>query len=585
MVEKGKPSEALREARRLTGIAEKVFGRDSAESIASEVLLGTAMLMTGNYSDSVIHMETLLPRALEKIGPKSEVVGSIFNNLGVAYKSLDLQDKALDYYNRTLEIYLEIDHIPRNRIVLLNNIASLLQKTGRRTESDEAYLIALGLAESYPGAKSIDLIDLLSNIGSNMLDAGDFDKAFGYLTRALDKCKLEFGRDNWNCAPIIQSLGKLQIEVFNITRAIEYLKEAQKIYSKTQGQESESVAEVLNLLGDAERIAGNHTEAINLQNQALRIWQRIHGNDHSSASLALHDLGLSHLDAGNAELAIKYLTESLAIRSRIYGDDHPYTANTILVIGIAQKLTSKFELYRSSVQRALTIYQKNFGDLNPKTANAAAHLADYFLSGAQDAMGAALLKISVNAYQSARVLVSQIGAAELRSYTDSVAGTYQKLAGVLTDQGRLAEAQMVLDMLKEDEQFDFIRRSAGADPRRTRIGYTPTEERWMGRYREIADRLAALGKEEQALQKQAKLGLSEEQKKRQAALAADLKVAQSAFQAYLEEMRGEFAARGPARSVEFAESSVKALDELQDLLKGLGDDVALLRIYLTDEQV
>jgi CHAT domain-containing protein len=94
-----------------------------------------------------------------------------------------------------------------------------------------------------------------------------------------------------------------------------------------------------------------------------------------------------------------------------------------------------------------------------------------------------------------------------------------------------------------------------------------------------------LGREEQALQKQAKLGLSEEQKKRQAALAADLKVAQAAFESFLEQMRQEFAARGPARSVEFAESSVKALAELQDLLKGLGDDVALLRIYLTDEQV
>jgi CHAT domain-containing protein len=140
-------------------------------------------------------------------------------------------------------------------------------------------------------------------------------------------------------------------------------------------------------------------------------------------------------------------------------------------------------------------------------------------------------------------------------------------------------------MLKEDEQFDFIRRSAGSDPRRTRIGYTPTEERWMSRYREIADRLAALGREEQALQKQAKLGLTEEQKKRQAALAADLKVAQAAFQSFLEQMRQDFAAKGTARSAELAESSVKALAELQSLLKGLGEGVVLLQIYLTDERV
>jgi CHAT domain-containing protein len=195
------------------------------------------------------------------------------------------------------------------------------------------------------------------------------------------------------------------------------------------------------------------------------------------------------------------------------------------------------------------------------------------------------LKRSVNDFQAIREESSSLGTKSSASLAEKLSPRYEQLALLLSIQGRLAEAQMVLDMLKEDEQFDFIRRSAGADPRRTRIGYTPTEERWMGRYREIANRLAALGREEQTLQKQAKLGLSEEEKKRQAALAADLKVAQAAFESFLEQMRQEFAAKGPARSAEFAESSVKALAELQDLLKGLGDDVALLRIYLTDEQV
>jgi CHAT domain-containing protein len=162
---------------------------------------------------------------------------------------------------------------------------------------------------------------------------------------------------------------------------------------------------------------------------------------------------------------------------------------------------------------------------------------------------------------------------------------FRNLIKDLENNGRLSEAGLIHDYLKEDEHFDFIRRSGGSDPRSTRIGYTVTEARWMSRYREIADRLAALGREELALQKQAKLGLSEEQKKRQAALAADLRVAQAGFESFLDQMRQEFAAKGPSRFVELEESSVKALAELQDLLKGLGDDVALLRIYLTDEQV
>jgi len=195
------------------------------------------------------------------------------------------------------------------------------------------------------------------------------------------------------------------------------------------------------------------------------------------------------------------------------------------------------------------------------------------------------LKSAVNTYQIQREKVSNISTAELKSYTKSVEGTYRGLAAVLTDLGRLDEAQLVLDMLKEDEQFEFVRRSASADPRRSRMGYNATEQVWVNRYRQVADRLAALGAEEVALQKQAKLGLSPEQQQRQKALAADLAVARQAFDAFLNELRTSFAQKGPARAVEVVETSQKALRDLQGLLKGLGDDAVLLQYYVTDDRV
>ena len=162
---------------------------------------------------------------------------------------------------------------------------------------------------------------------------------------------------------------------------------------------------------------------------------------------------------------------------------------------------------------------------------------------------------------------------------------YRRLATLLTNQGRLIEAQAVLDMLKEDEHFEFIRRSAVSDPRHTRLGHNATEQSWMSRYRQISDRLATLGAEDQALKRLDKVGLSAAQKQRQQALAADLLVAQAAFQSFLEEMRQDFARRGPARSTELTESSVMSLNELRELIKGLGDDVVLLQYYVTDDQV
>jgi hypothetical protein len=236
-------------------------------------------------------------------------------------------------------------------------------------------------------------------------------------------------------------------------------------------------------------------------------------------------------------------------------------------------------------QRAVAVYQKNVGPDHPSTALTLAGLAQLHQALGDQPLAIALLKQAVNAYQVVREQASRIDGTALRSYTGTVANTYQRLAEALTDEGRLPEAQLVLDMLKEDEQFEFIRRSPGQNPGRTRIGYTTDEQAWTARYRAIADNLAALGVEEQALKRQAAKGLSAEQKQRQQAVAADLAVAQAAFSSFLGSMRDDFARRGVARQVEFAESSVQALGELRSLLQGLGDGAVLLQIYLTDDRV
>ena len=235
--------------------------------------------------------------------------------------------------------------------------------------------------------------------------------------------------------------------------------------------------------------------------------------------------------------------------------------------------------------RALAIHEKVLGPEHPDTATSRAHLAVSILRDGSTDLGVALLKSAINTFQTQRQMVYRIGASELKSYSDSLSSWYLRSAVVLIDQGRLSEAQQVLDMLKEDEQFEFIRRASDADPRSSRIGYTSTEQAWLKRYREIADQLGRLGAEERELEKQAKLGLTPQQKQRQQAIAADLKVAKTAFQSFLSEMREGLAQKGQARKVEVEEVSAQAMRESQNLLKDLGDDVALLQYYITDKRV
>jgi CHAT domain-containing protein len=284
-------------------------------------------------------------------------------------------------------------------------------------------------------------------------------------------------------------------------------------------------------------------------------------------------------------MALPLQLRALAINSKVLGPEHPQTALSLNNLAGSYEALGQADTALPIKFLVLAIYEKVLGPVHPDTARSHNNLAHSLWGLGQYDAAIGWLKLSVNAYQNQRETISRIGAAELRSYTGTVLGTYQGLSDALTHQGRLAEAQLVLDMLKEDEQFDFIRRAATADPRKTKIAYTSTEQAWLGRYRQIADRLGALGREELALQKQAKLGLSPEQKQRQEALAGDLKVAQAAFEAFLGQMREGFAQAGQARKIEVEEVSAQAMRETQGLLKGLGDDVALLQYYITDKRV
>jgi hypothetical protein len=82
-----------------------------------------------------------------------------------------------------------------------------------------------------------------------------------------------------------------------------------------------------------------------------------------------------------------------------------------------------------------------------------------------------------------------VGSNELlqRSYARSISGAYRFLADLLTSQGRIVEAQRVMDLLKRDEVGRLLRRSA---PAGGRIGLDSRETALDEAYRKLAGALA-----------------------------------------------------------------------------------------------
>ena len=170
------------------------------------------------------------------------------------------------------------------------------------------------------------------------------------------------------------------------------------------------------------------------------------------------------------------------------------------------------------------------------------------------------------------------------SFLQKQKNRYETLAGWLIADGRIAEAQQVLAMLKEEEFFDFVRRTAGEDARKTRASYVGDEARFAQQFNTLRDRLARISAELDNLQRQAKLGLSPTEQAQlnqlQAARDAELRV----FDVFLKELLAVMSrpAQETRASTEGAAEHVAAI---RSTLATLGHGAVTLHYLVLEDRV
>ena len=368
-------------------------------------------------------------------------------------------------------------------------------------------------------------------------------------------------------------------------QAIQFQNRACEALSQSEGPNSPFMANCLESLGSIYSNLGQHDIASELNELAFKINVKTFGVEHPRVASSGINRAREYSKVGRNGDAQLLRYQALEIQEKVLGKNHPQVAYTLIELTGGYIGLAEYEQALRMAQRADGIIHSSVGMDHPEFADLRFLQAYILQKLGHPKLAILFFKDAVNGWQMQRERISGIGSDELASYTQRVSNGYRQFAELLTENSRLAEALQVLDMLKEDEQFEFIRRSSISDPRSTRIGYNATELGWMNRYRQIADQLAELGAEGIALQDQVKLGLSEQQKQRQRILAADLKVAQKAFDSFLGEMREGFARQNSVRTVETEELSQKAMRDQQDLIASLGSDVVLLRYYVTDDKV
>ncbi|MBT9313483.1 CHAT domain-containing tetratricopeptide repeat protein [Leptothoe kymatousa] len=458
--------------------------------------IGNIYQEQGNYALALTSFQAAL--AIEESIDARASIATSLNNIAIAYDSQGEYALALDYYQRALDLITAIGLKPLEPTTLAN-IGTLYQSQGNYTQAHEYLQRALTLSQELMFLPS--QANQLMNLSNLVRYQGDYDQALAHITQALDihqrigqrsreasgirirgniylsqgefaaaladqQTALEISRDLKDLDDIaysLQALGETYESLGQPDQAVAQYQEALQIFKEIGAVTGE--ASIYNTLGNSAATQGNYALALGHYRQALEIYQAVGAV--GSEALTLTNIGYAQYNLNNLAAANSVFTQALAIQERI-GQASEMGA-TLKGLGlVANQPTEALELLR----RSLALYRAQGN--RPSEASTLAALGKRLNHQGQPELASVFLKQAVNTYETLRQNLRGLDKNLQVSYTESIADTYRQLADVLLTQGRIPEAQRVLDLLKIEELREFTTRAVWTSDG---ISLTPLEQR------------------------------------------------------------------------------------------------------------
>jgi len=535
----------------------------------------------GKYQEALPLLQRTLEINEKVLGSGHERTATCLNNLGALYKALGQQDKALPLYQRALAIrekVLGFGH--EDTANSLNNLGMLYLTLGQYDKALPLLLRSLEIDEKILGPGDVDTASSLNNLGLLHQALGQYDKALPLAQRALDIYEKTLGPEHELTATSLNNLGGLYRDLGQYDKALPLLLRSLEIDEKILGYEHVNTATSLNMLAILYQSQGQYDKALPLAQSALAIYEKVLGSEHPGAAGGMNNLGFLYQSLGQYDKALPLYQRALEIHEKVIGFEHENTA---------RGLGNLAKLYQVLGQndKALPLYQQSYRSASiarvPETLKIVqANLGAYYAEQGEPAVAILYLKGAVNTMQGIRVQSRNLDQGLQQSLLQKNESVYNRLIDLLVEEGRLAEAQQVISMLKEDEYFDFIRRDGQADNRSTRMNYNDRERPFAKALEHLGNEGAVLLEQRRALDKQAKLGLTAEQEQQRKKLRAKLVLQERQIAKLLNDIPKKLRVTGKGQGIATADEN---LDQLRATLKSLGHGAVLLSYIVADNHV
>lgn len=515
---------------------------------------------------------------------------NILHTLGWTYDSSGDHNKGISYYEQSLVIWRELKN-QAEEAYTLHSMAGVYEGLGEHDKAIGYYEQALALRREIKDRSGE--ASILGTLGRISL-MKDHERANGYLEQAL-VIRREIG-DRAGEGQTLNLLGLVQAKLSHYDKELAYYGQALALAREVKDRRSEGMA-LVSLGGTYARL-NQHEKAVSYFQQALAIGRELKNRTLEGAALWM--MGVDYGILRESQKALGYLDQALTIAREakdraeegrallfeggIYGTlNQPDKAMACVEQGLAIARETK-----DRMGEANALQMKGFLFVNLKQAEKASGEFEQALAIAREVkwreaeagvlgmlmavwaersqprLAIAFGKKSINLFQEIRNELPDLDQTLRQGFMQGRKSWYRTLADLLAGQGRLAEAQQVLDLLKQDEFTKFVMRDRNVSPDEGRVTLTVPEAAWEKRYQEVADRLTAIGVKRGALL--AKAGRTAADEKELATLEADLEVGNKAFQAFLNSVEDA----GGSKSAADQSARVREAEGLMETLRDLG---------------
>ena len=228
-------------------------------------------------------------------------------------------DSAAHYYRRGGEadalVYAEVD-LDRGRVY---------SQMYRPAAAMAAHERARRAFERAHGARSPEVASLLSNMGIDLVKAGELRRAEAHYLEAVDILR-ECGTDTAAVAfnRLYNNLGVLYRKRGDYDRAVRFGERALAIKLRNYPPDHPSVGKYYNNIGRALQAQGRYPEAVAYVRRALEHSRRSLGEAHPSTAGAYGELSNVYADAGDWPRAERLMRRAIRLYAAHYEPWHPY---------------------------------------------------------------------------------------------------------------------------------------------------------------------------------------------------------------------------------------------------------------------